>query len=170
MAATIVATAGSASANSYVLLTEANAYFDERLQVANWTAASDDDKNRALIQATRWLDRFDFMGERSTTAQALEWPRIGAYTKDGYEYDTDSVPTFIKHTACELALKAMNDDAGSSDPLASTGLEGFDRAKVGPIEVEVNHSRKAGALPDPIKDMIRHVLVSTGFSVTLERA
>lgn len=168
--ATIVATAASASANSYLLLADAETYATERLQVGDWDGASTDEKNRALIEATRWLDHFDFAGERSTEAQALEWPRIGTYTRDGYEYDTDTIPAFIEQATFELALQLLKDNAASKDTLGPTGLEAFNRAKVGPMEVEVRHANKAGDLPDSVRSLIRHVLRAGGMSVELLRA
>ena len=71
MAATIDATLQGASANSYVTLAEANAYFETVPHDEHWTG-SDDAKNRVLITATRYLDNFEYHGERCTTTQALE--------------------------------------------------------------------------------------------------
>lgn len=168
---TIVATAASATANSYLTDAEADTYADERLRSTNWTSESDDDvKARALIQATRWLDNMDFVGERTTEAQALEWPRLEAYTKDGYEYATDAVPDVVKRATFELALRLLNDNAASTDTLAESGLERFDEAKVGPLDVKIRHAKKSGDLPDPVRQMLLHVLRASSVSVTLERA
>ena len=64
MAATITATLSSASANSYVTLAEANTYFETVPDSSTWTNKTDDQKNRALIAATRWIDSFVFYGDR----------------------------------------------------------------------------------------------------------
>ena len=50
MAITIVATAGSATANSYLTLTDANAIIEGLVEdddVTAWSSATDDQKNRA---------------------------------------------------------------------------------------------------------------------------
>ncbi len=56
MAATIDATLQGASANSYVTLAEANAYFETTPDDSTWTDKTDDQKNRALISANRFID------------------------------------------------------------------------------------------------------------------
>ena len=57
-AATINATVKDANANSYVTLTEANTYFETVPDSSTWTNKTDDQKNRSLISATRWIDSF----------------------------------------------------------------------------------------------------------------
>ena len=80
MAATIDATVGGENSNSYATLAEAQAYFDERLNVDSWTAASTDTQNRSLIQATRIIDAsYEWQGERASSTQALDWPRDSVY-------------------------------------------------------------------------------------------
>lgn len=168
---TLDATVGGPNANAYAEVADADTYFDERLQAANWTGESDEDvKERALIMATRRVDAFDFEGVKVSTAQALKWPRIDAYDEDDEEYPTDAIPTVVLYATYELALAYLNDVAGSTDPLAPTGLEQFDRAKVGPLEVEVNHSHRAGAVPDHVLRLLAPVLRSAGFMATMERA
>lgn len=168
---TIQAAAGHASANSYAEVADADTYFDERLQASNWTGEADADvKERALIQATRQLDQYDFVGTKTSTGQALKWPRQDAFDEDGEEYATDSVPTIIQHATFELALKLLNDNAASTDTLAPTGLEQFKRAKVGPVEVEVDRAHRTSDLPDHVMLLIGHVLRSAGMVATLERA
>ena len=60
MAATIDATIKGANANSYVTLSEANNYFETVPDSSTWTNKTDDQKNRSLISATRWIDGFVF--------------------------------------------------------------------------------------------------------------
>lgn len=157
---TVTATVGGASSNSYVTTAEADTYFDERLQATNWTGGDADDKSRAVIQATRLLDREEFRGEKASQSQALKWPRIWTFNEDGYEYASDAIPTPIKHATFELALRLLNDDASSTDTLAGTKLESFKRVKVGPLEVEPRQSYDPADLPDSVRSLIDH-LVST---------
>ena len=72
MAATIDATIKGASANSYVTLAEANTYFETVPDSSTWTNKTDDQKNRSLISATRWIDSFVFYGDRCDDGQALK--------------------------------------------------------------------------------------------------
>ena len=70
MAITITATAGSASANSYLTLDDANAIIEGLVlddDVAAWDNSSTDNKNRALYTATIRIDRERFwVGEPLT--------------------------------------------------------------------------------------------------------
>jgi len=155
---TINATPSSPTANSFATLAQGTTYFDERLQATNWTGDSDPDvKARALIMATRRLDQLTYVGYKSSTDQALEWPRSDVYDKDGEEYASAAIPTFLVEATLELALHYLNKNAESTDPHATDGLERFDRAKVGPLEVEPNHSRVAGEIPTYILAELAHV-------------
>lgn len=168
---TLTATVGGASSNAYALVTAGDTYFDERLQASNWTGESDADvKGRALVMATRRLDTFRWAGIKNATSQALEWPREGVFDKDGEEYATDSIPTFIQHAMFEIALDFLNQNASSEDPLSGDGLDRFDRAKIGPMEVEVNHARSSTDVPDHVRRLIAHALQSNGLMAELEKA
>lgn len=169
---TLTTTVGGASSNSYISVADATTYFDERLhpQTSLWTSASTDDKERALITATRRLDDEDWQGIRTTTAQALDWPRYWANDEDGEEYDEDSIPTIVQHATCELALRLLIDNAASQDTLADTGLEEFKSAKAGPLNMERNPTFSAGQLPQQVKRMLAHVIRTARGSVRMERA
>lgn len=122
---TVIATAGAADANSYVTVAEAQAYLDARLNVAAWTNASVDDRERAVITATRLLTPLPWLGSRTTSAQALAWPRTACPDPDAPEgftgvrglgylyYDTSVIPVRVKDATCELALEVLN--AGTAD-------------------------------------------------------
>ena len=69
------ATIKGENANSYVTLTEANDYFDTSPDSSTWTNKTDDQKKRALISATRWIDTLVFYGDRCDDGQALKFPR-----------------------------------------------------------------------------------------------
>jgi len=165
VAASIDRTVGGASANSYVTLAEANAYFDEHLNVSEWTDATDDLKNRALIQATRRLDQLSFNGGKATEAQALKWPRIGVVDDEGYGIDSDEIPQQMKDAQCELALAML-----ASDLLVDTGLEGFEMVEVGPVKAVPKHQQKAGELPENVRREISPFLYQSRANVRLERA
>ena len=117
MAIAIDATAGGASANSYATLAEADTYMTARLNASSWeTDASDDDKNRALVEAARELDPMAWDGLRTDGTQALSWPRQWAYDPDSPVqdyYDTDVVPQRVKDAQCELAFAFIK--AGTTD-------------------------------------------------------
>jgi hypothetical protein len=92
VAAVIDATLSGASANSYVTLAQANTYFETVPDSSTWTSKTDDQKNRALISATGWLDGLTYYGDRCTTTQALKWPRE-EFTVDGVDLACTLIPT-----------------------------------------------------------------------------
>jgi len=135
VAATITATLSSATANSYVTLAEANTYFETVPDSSTWTNKTDDQKNRALIAATRWIDSFVFYGDRCDTGQALKFPRNN-YQVDDVELACTAVPNDIKYAQYELA-RALANDTGAIT--GTTGKDGnFSEVKLGDIEVKYN--------------------------------
>lgn len=120
------ATAGSASADSYVTLTEANAYFDARFGSDAWTAlATDALKEKALKQATRHIDRFRFWGTKGDAAQALQFPR----GDPPVTATVAVVPQSVKDAQCEEALAVAANSTTGGRPrrqlLQAEGVTGF---------------------------------------------
>ena len=116
MAVTIIATAGSASANSFTTLAELTTYMEARLNSTLFDAASTDTKNRALVEATREVSVLNYKGYRAETTQALSWPRWDAPNPDsaqGWLYDTDEIPQRVKDATMELANQFII--AGTTD-------------------------------------------------------
>ncbi len=137
MAATIDATLQGASANSYVTLAEANSYFETVPSSANWDDKTDDQKNRAIISATTWLDGLTYYGTRCTTTQALKWPRK-EYKVDGVDIKCTFIPDEVKIAAFELARALAND---TDAVVGSKGTDGtYEEVKLGGLEVKYNTS------------------------------
>lgn len=135
MAATITATLSSATANSYVTLTEANDYFETVPDSSNWTDKTDDQKNRSLISATRWIDTFVFYGDRCDSGQALKFPRNN-YQVDGIELSCSVIPLNVKYAQFELARALANETDAMT---GNRGTDGnFSEVKLGDIEVKYN--------------------------------
>ena len=135
MAATINATLKSETANSYVTLSESNDYFDTSPDSSTWTDKTDDQKKRALISATRWIDTLVFYGDRCDESQALKFPRTN-YQVDGVELACSAIPNNIKYAQFELA-RALANDTGAIT--GTTGTEGnFSEVRVGDTFVKYN--------------------------------
>ena len=76
MPCTIDATVGSADANSYSTIAEADAYHSAHLYATAWTALTTDQKCQALQMGTRLLDTMiDWHGRVVSDTQRLMWPR-----------------------------------------------------------------------------------------------
>ena len=166
MAIAVDATAKGASANSYVTQAEATTFLDGRLNVSDWDGASSDEKNRALVSAANRLDQEAFDGYETTAAQRLKWPRTGLADERGDSVDEDTVPERVKDAQCVLALLMLG-----SDLLADSGLEGFDRVKVGPLDVDPRHQHSAGELPEDVRrELALWLTTPSARNVALERS
>ena len=135
MAATITATLSSASANSYVTLAEANTYFETVPDSTTWDDKTVDQKNSALIAATRWIDTFVFYGDRCDNGQALKFPRNN-YKVDDVELACTAIPNDIKYAQYELARALANDTSAIT---GTTGKDGnFEEVALGDLRVKYN--------------------------------
>jgi len=140
VAATIDATLSGASSNSYVTLAAANSYFETVPDSTTWTNKTDDQKNRALISATRWIDSLNFYGDRCDEGQALKWPRNN-YDVDGVELECSLIPNDIKYATYELARALANDTGAITDSTGTTGL--YDEVQLGDLRVKYNKTSQA---------------------------
>ncbi len=150
MAATIDATLQGASANSYVTLAEANTYFETVPDSANWINKTNDQKNRALISATRWIDALSFYGNRCTETQALKWPRKD-YKVDGIKLACTLIPEGIKVATYELARAFANDTDSITGTTGTTGL--YDEVEIGELKVKYKDSSTTPGLVNNIFDL-----------------
>ena len=150
MAATVIATLSSASANSYVTLAEANTYFETVPESSTWDDKTDDQKNRSLISSTRWIDSLNFYGDRCDTSQALSWPRNN-YHVDRVELTCSAIPADIKYAVYELARALVNDTNSITGNTGDTGL--FEEVKLGELEVKYNTSSQATGTVNNVFDV-----------------
>ena len=150
MAATINATIKSETANSYVTLTEANSYFETVPDSSTWTDKTDDQKNRALISATRWKDTFVYQGDRCDENQALKFPRSN-YQVDRVELSCSTIPLNIKYAQYELARALANDTDAMTGNLGTDG--NFSEVKLGDIEVKYNTASQGTGSVNNILDV-----------------
>lgn len=172
MAVTIDATVGGATSNSYVTLAEAETYFEARLHVTNWTGATDDIKNRALVMATNRINQETFYGDRETTTQRLPFPRDNLGYLDGILLDS-TIPETLKEATYELALHLISIDM-SKPSVDTSNIKGV---KVGSIAVDYaidstdNVSRNYHDLPPFVLSLLDDLsrTVSSGGAITIGR-
>ena len=150
MAATIDATIKGASANSYVTLAEANTYFETVPDSSTWTNKTDDQKNRSLISATRWIDSFVFYGDRCDDGQALKFPRNN-YQVDGVELACSKIPNNIKYAQYELARALANDTDAMTGNVGTNG--NISEAKLGDLAVKYNTASQGTGSVNNILDV-----------------
>ena len=151
MAVSLTATAKSATANTYLSLTDANSYLDGTPNDDTWDAASDDQKNRALKSSTDRLEQVEWVSTVTDTDQRLAWPRLGITDRDGREFSDDAIPRPIEEATAELARRIIDGSYTSDD----TGLEGFASVGVGSISVTPRSSRKGAKLPEAVRLIVQ---------------
>ena len=127
---TITATVGASDANSFVTLSDAEAYFTTRLHYAAWTAATQSQKEAALIWAGRLINHtVRFNGTKTDSDQSMSWPRSGL-TDNGEDTPSDSIPEVIKNIQCDLSLLLLSTDRTLENDASVQGLTSL---KAGPV-------------------------------------
>jgi hypothetical protein len=143
--------------NSYADLTDANTYFADRLDVAAWEAASDAEKEKALVTATVMLDEMNWTGTVVSDTQVLAFPRYGTYfdPRLGAEVVLEEiVPARVEKATYELAYHLLNNDGLLDDTGSVENLE------VGSIVL--TNIKSASKFPSVVKSYIRPLLVNSG--------
>ena len=84
----------------YITIDDADTYFSERLRTSAWDNTSDSggDKLKALLEATRMIDRLNFAGTKTSSTQENEFPRN----------DETTVPIDIQYACAEIAIKLLD--------------------------------------------------------------
>jgi len=186
MAITIVETPGSATANSYVSLTAAQAFIDGLIQnddIVAWGTSTTDQKNRALFSAAQRIDRERFLGVRTNDVQALEWPRTGVkkpYTRTStYNalypsylqpafYADDEIPNRVKHAQIHLAVYLNN----NKDGLDLSGFEDFNEINIGNINIKPRFYGAVGSnrIPPIIEQYLTGIRISGPATIAVRRS
>lgn len=116
---------------SYANVNEADEYLNATISATVWRAETDEEqKARALISATRWIDTLEFIGEKSQPDQALQWPRTGIEGVDEY-----IEPIEVDYATIELANMLLIDPALQTT-LSTVGISETKRLKAGSVEIE----------------------------------
>lgn len=150
--ATIDATVGGASSNSYITEVEGDTYWDSNYHNDAWNALSSADKTALAITATRVLDDWvDWVGSKATEAQALRWPRYGVTDRDGYLIASDIIPVWLKNATSELAAHLIN-----YNPSAEPDTKGFSEIRVDVLMLKIDKADRDGitVIPDSVLAMI----------------
>lgn len=138
MTVTVVATSGAANANSYLTVAAADSIANTMIATLKWSTATTDNKGRALITATRYLDQLGWIGDRATTTQALAWPRSDASCGEK-AYDDDEIPAEVQYATFDLADALLNDPTLFNTSNAGLGelIPGIPNASLKSARVDV---------------------------------
>jgi len=161
--------------NSFVNLSEANSYFEDRLDVAAWNNAECEYKEQALVTASLTLDQMRWKGSVVSATQALAFPRRDGSFKDhsrGLSLTFDANYTFsttdetetslkrdirlIRRATYELAYHLLNNDG----LLDSTG----EIKEVGVGSISLGDIKNASTTPRVVRRIIEPMLNKSGNS------
>ena len=100
---------GKVDANAYANAADGDAYHEGHLYATAWTAATTQQKETALVMATRLIDaEYQFGGVKATFAQALQWPRAECRDVDADdELPSNAVPKAVRDATCEQARELL---------------------------------------------------------------
>ncbi len=151
MPATLVVEDGTAKANSNSYETSANAqtYYNDQ-------GYSETATDGAMIRGSRALDalyRARFKGSKTTSGQAMAWPRLGVTDEDGNSVASDTIPAAVKHAAAELARHVPADqatDAGKS----------IESVKAGSVQVDFAGGYRSRTILDYVDELMAPYLMS----------
>ena len=179
----ITATVGSATANSYVTVADADAYLDARLNASEWTTATADTRARALVEAQAELQTLAWVGTRTDAVQALAWPREYAINPDAPSdadldllpeptYLDNEIPLRVQHAQIELAFQFVK--AGTTDLAMPLANEGIVSKTVGPLSTTWAHpglrpTRGLARFPR-VMNLLAPLLTSGNGSIAVTRA
>ncbi len=130
-----------AAADSYVTISTADTYFDERKRLVDgvvtdpWVDLDDDIKESSLRYATEFIDkRYDWNGSQvDPDVQPFSWPRYEAWDEwKRRTYDSNEVPPRLIDAVMEAALE--NSVAFLNEVLARGGE--VKKVQIGPIMEE----------------------------------
>lgn len=126
----------------YCTVEYANEYFSGRLHSEVWEQANEADKEKALRQATRAIDRQPLKGRKNDPAQVLAFPR----------YPETEIPEVVKEACCEEALALLERGNSQRRKLQQEGVQSF---TLGSISETFAPGSGRGLLSQEAKELLR---------------
>ena len=122
--------------DTYLSVANADTYWSDRND-ATWAAATTAVKEKALREATQYIDgAYSFIGELAVFTQLLAWPRGSAEVLTGNfkgaYYDSTTIPPQVQNACAELAKDALSENLRPSQARGGA----IKKEKVDVIEVE----------------------------------
>lgn len=147
---------GLSTAESYISVADADAYFSAR-GVTQWDGSTSHKEALLRIATEYMIGRYgqQWQGYRINGTQALDWPRSDVWAY-GYPIDPDVVPDQVKRACAELAHRANSGDLLADQSRATR------REKVDVIEVEYDPNAPRHTIYPQIDAMLAPLLESQG--------
>lgn len=155
-------TIGGETAESYVNVAYADAYFTKRLHSDLWVEGAP--KENALATATQLLDRYmDWAGYRYNANQALGWPRRSVMDDRNIYYSVNVIPEKVKRATCELAYSLIEEDRTAEDD-----MKGFASLSLGSLKIVADRADRKNPIPETVVVMLRGLGSPFGQSAFVE--
>jgi hypothetical protein len=159
---------GLENANSYCSVADGNTYHYGHLYADQWTSKPIEQKERALVMATRSVDyNMQWNGYRANQYQSLGWPRACVIDYDAWAGYTvgigvalinfgpyipsNVVPQRVKDATCEMARQLLISDRTQED--SSMGLHALGIG-AGAITMSFDPSDRRQVLTDVIRSYL----------------
>lgn len=113
--------------NTYACLCEADVY-NNAILGSKWNTLEETDQAKLLIQATRLIDSYKYVGEKQNPEQPLKFPRVTA----GGKVSDDKVLTEL---CCQLAAYYLSNGTSSSGGDSSNILSQLDNYQIGDLKI-----------------------------------
>ncbi len=134
--------------NSYSSIADADQYhFNIGTPAASWDDKSDSVKEQALRDGTRYLDGHystvrKWKGRRTTSTNALDWPRRSVVDSDGYAVLNNELPQGLEDATAAAALRSLDatqNPTGLTPDLTKEGTISYERKKADGVGEKETH-------------------------------
>lgn len=123
----------STGQQSYASAIEAAEWLADRGREADFAGLVTEDIEQRLLAGMDYLESsYNWAGSPADVSQALSWPRVNAYNRNGLLYGSDEIPSALVAALVELAVIANNN---SNRVLQSEREAGVKSVKAGSVQV-----------------------------------
>lgn len=158
---------GLSDATSYVSVEEADDIITMNIHASEtWSSLSDEDKEKLLSWASRYLDeRTRWFGRKAVESSALRWPRSGITDRDGITLSSTLIPRQLKIATAEMARYLVDEDRTTE-----RGQDGLSRLRADVIELEFVEGYRLPQVPSHMQYLIKGLgAISSGSGIKFKR-
>lgn len=163
-------TISSESYDTYIDLDYANLYLDGQIAATAWRAeTSDDNKGRAIVSATRFIDRQLWDGNKVDSYQVHAFPRTGLVYPgdDAIEVPSNIVPQEVLDATAELASLLLDGSEVQTNIDPNTGA--IQSLKAGSVAISYFRTDAlASRLPTILWELLGFWLAGGASSIRVE--
>ena len=153
--ATLNATVGSATANTYATRTEGTQFDDNRPASSgnDWGTGGTVQEEALLWSCVVMEALIEWTGYRVDGTQILQWPRSGMSDRNDNVIGTTTVPQELKNAQCEFARLLIAGDIMAPDDVADKKMTNL---VAGPVELSCAIGVMPKRLPDAVLLLMPH--------------